>query len=586
MTRRQLLSLSALALPAARRARAQMHAVVPQGIKPLTAAKFSGLPYNTKFVDVAAAAGLTKPIIFGVTDHADYIVESMGCGVAFLDYDNDGWQDILLLTGQHYGQPSPEGAVIRLYKNNRDGTFREVTEKSGLGQHVWASGVTVADYDNDGFEDIFITCWGQNILLHNEGNGTFKDVTAKAGLIQPHSRFGTGCTWVDYDRDGHLDLFVSNYLVFDTTKIPARGKDAGCAYSGIPVECGPTGIQGETCILYRNNGDGTFTDVSEKAGISTVKPRYCLTAAAADFDDDGWPDIYVACDATYSLLFRNNKDGTFTERGLESGVALNEDGRTQEGMGIGIGDYDCDGSLDIFKTHFSSDTNVLYRNLGKGVFRDTTIRAGLGVETRFVGWGAAIEDFDNDGLPDLLYTTGMIFPELDGKISDAPFKTPTVIFRNLGGGKFEELIEHAGPALKEVHSSRGLAVGDFDNDGDLDILIMNMNEPPSLLRNDIDRKNHWIKVQLIGSRSNRSAIGATVICSYGDKKQAKAVMAQSSYLSANDKRLHFGLGSETKASVEIRWPSGKSETLADIVPDRLVVIQEGAGIVRTGVFGK
>ncbi|HEY4087526.1 MAG TPA: CRTAC1 family protein, partial [Bryobacteraceae bacterium] len=458
---------------------------------------------------------------------------------------------------------------------------KDVTENSGLGQRVWASGVTVADYDNDGFEDIFITCRGQNILLHNEGNGTFKDVTAKAGLIQTHTRFGAGCTWIDYDRDGHLDLFVSNYLVFDPAKVPARGKDPGCAYGSIPVECGPTGIQGETCILYHNNGDGTFTDVSQRAGISTVKPRYCLTAVAADFDNDGWPDIYVACDATYSLLFRNNKDGTFTERGLESGVALNEDGRTQEGMGLGIGDYDCDGSLDIFKTHFSSDTNVLYRNNGKGVFFDRTIRAGLGVETRFVGWGAAIEDFDNDGLPDLFFTTGMIFPEIDGKVSDSPMKTPNVIFRNLGEGKFEELLEYAGPAMKELHSSRGLAVGDFDNDGDLDILIMNMNEPPSLLRNDIGKTNHWLKVQLIGVNSNRSAIGATVLCSYGDKKQAKPVLAQSSYLSVNDKRLHFGLGSETKADIEIRWPSGKSETLTAVPANRLIIVTEGKGITRT-----
>ncbi|HXE64795.1 MAG TPA: CRTAC1 family protein [Bryobacteraceae bacterium] len=584
MTRRQLLSLSALALPAARRVRAQMKAVVPQGVKPLTPAKFSGLPYNTKFVNVAGAAGLHDPIVFGVPGHADYILESMGCGVAFLDYDNDGWQDVLLLTGQHLGEPSPEGAIIRLYKNNRDGTFKDVTEKSGLGQRVWASGVTVADYDNDGFEDIFITCWGQNILLHNEGNGTFKDVTAKAGLIQPHTRYGSGCTWVDYDRDGKLDLFVSNYLVFDTAKIPARGKDPGCIYSGIPVECGPTGLPGETCILYRNNGDGTFTNVSEKAGISTVKPRYCLTAVAADFDNDGWPDIYVACDATYSLLFRNNKNGTFTERGLESGVALNEDGRTQEGMGLAIGDYDCDGSLDIFKTHFSSDTNVLYRNNGKGVFFDRTIRAGLGVETRFVGWGAAMEDFDNDGLPDLFFTTGMVFPEVDGKVSDSPFKTPNVIFRNLGAGKFEELMEQAGPAMKEVHSSRGLAVGDFDNDGDLDVLIMNVNEPPSLLRNDIGRANHWLKVQLVGTASNRSAIGATVICSYGDKKQAKAVMAQSSYLSVNDKRLHFGLGSENKADLEIRWPTGKSETLTEVSANQLIVVKEGTGITHADPF--
>jgi hypothetical protein len=586
MTRREILSLAAFAVPAS----AQMRAVVPQGVRALPRGKSSGLPYNASFVNVAAAAGLRAPVIWGVEGRADYILESMGCGVAFLDYDNDGWQDILVLTGQHLAastkEPTPAGAIIRLYRNNRDGTFADVTERSGLGRAVWASGVTVADYDNDGFEDVFISCWGQNLLFHNNGDGTFTDLSAKAGLLQAGARYGTGCTWIDYDRDGKLDLFVSHYLVFDTAKIPAAGKDPGCKFSGIPVQCGPTGITPEVCTLYHNNGDGTFTDVSEKAGISTVKPRYCLTAVAADFDGDGWPDIYVACDATLCLLFRNNHDGTFTDRGLESGVALNEDGRTQEGMGLGIGDYDCDGALDIFKTHFSSDTNVLYHNNGKGVFRDMTIRAGLGVETRFVGWGAAMEDFDNDGLPDLFFTTGMIFPEVNGKVSDAPYKSPNILFRNLGEGKFEELPEGPGPAMKELHSSRGLAVGDFDNDGDLDILIMNMHEPPSLLRNDVSGANHWLKVLLTGTTSNRSAIGATVIAAYGDKRQAKAVLAQSSYLSANDKRLHFGLGGEKVVSLEIRWPSGKVEILKDVAADRLVVISEGEGITRSDVFNR
>jgi hypothetical protein len=311
--------------------------------------------------------------------------------------------------------------------------------------------------------------------------------------------------------------------------------------------------------------------VSDRSGISAVKPGYALTAAAADFDGDGWTDIYVACDTSPSILFRNNRDGTFTEQGLEAGVSLNEDGEEQAGMGLGIGDYDCDGSLDIFKTHFSDDTHVLYRNNGKGYFRDMTMRAGLGVETRFVGWGAGMVDLDNDGLPDLFLATGMVYPEA------APYKTPCLVFRNLGGGRFEELLDQAGPGVAEEHSSRGVAFGDFDNDGDVDILVIHQNEPPSLLRNDVSGAHHWLKVQLVGTVSNRSAIGAQVVATYGERKQAQAVLAQSSYLSVNDRRLHFGLGAARSASLEVRWPNGGVERFPDLEADRLVVIREGSG---------
>ncbi|HEV3202662.1 MAG TPA: CRTAC1 family protein, partial [Bryobacteraceae bacterium] len=335
-----------------------------------------------------------------------------------------------------------------------------------------------------------------------------------------------------------------------------------------------------------NNGDGTFSDVSGKSGISSVKPGYPLTAVATDFDGDGWPDIYVACDTSPSLFFHNNHDGTFTEEGLERGVSLSEDGQEQAGMGVAIGDANGDGYVDIFKTHFRGDTQVLYRNNGKGYFRDVTLRAGLGVETRFVGWGAAIVDLDNDGLPDIFFSTGMVYPEVEQKIPDAPYKTPNVVFRNLGGEKFEELMTEAGPGIAERHSSRGVAFGDFDNDGDIDILVVNMNEPPSLLRNDVSGGGHWLKVLLVGTASNRSAIGAQCVVSYGDRKQAQAVLAQSSYLSVNDRRLHFGLGSETTASVEIRWPNGGHENVADVAADRVVVIKEGSGVVRTERFGQ
>ncbi len=586
MTRRQLLSLPLgyLALPEPRLP-AQMGGMGSRSVTAAPRAKLSGKPWNAKFTNVARQAGLRQPVVYGTPGHADYLLETMGCGVAFIDYDNDGWQDIILLTGSRLTGDVPADAIIRLYKNNRDGTFTDVTKGSGLGRAVWAAGITVADYDNDGFDDVFITCWGQNILFHNNGDGTFTDVTKPAGLLRPESHYATGCTWIDYDRDGKLDLFVCHYLVFDMEKIPARLKDPNCNFHGLPIFCGPLGIAQDSCRLYHNNGDGTFTDVSEKSGVGAVPPGYGLTATAADFDNDGWPDIYVACDTSPSLFFRNNHDGTFTEQGLESGVALSEDAKAQSGMGLGIGDYDNDGSLDIFKTHFSGDTAVLYKNNGKGSFRDATASARLGVETRFVCWGTGIVDLDNDGLPDLFTTTGMVSPELERQLPSAPYKTPNLLFRNLDEGRFEELVNgEAGPGIGERHSSRGLAFGDFDNDGDLDILIVNLNEPPTLLRNDITGTNHWIKVLLEGVQSNRSAIGANVTAIYGARRQVQAVLAQASYLSANDRRLHFGLGAEKKVTLNVRWPNGKDETVADVAADQFVVIREGSGIVKKQSF--
>jgi len=586
MTRRRALSLVPGALASAPwRTYAQRGGMASRNVTPTPMGKPSGRPFHAHFVNVAQSAGLHSPVVYGALGHADYVLEVMGCGAAFLDYANDGWLDIILLTGRRF-EATPEGATIRLYRNNRDGTFTDVSKKSGLSRSVWATGITAGDYDNDGFEDVFITCWGQNILFHNNGDGTFSDVTEKAGLLHAGNRFGTGCTWIDYDRDGKLDLFVSHYAVFDTKKIPARGIDPACNYNGVPTLCGPAGLEQEACRLYRNNGDGTFRDVSAQAGISGVKPGYGLTAAATDFDGDGWPDIYVACDSTPSLYFHNNHDGKFVEQGLDRGVSLSEDGQEQAGMGLGIGDAHGDGYLDIHKTHFRGDTEVLYRNNGKGYFQDVTLRAGLGVETRFVGWGAAIVDLDNDGLPDLFFTTGMVYPEVESKIRDAPWKTPNVVFRNLGGGKFEELMNEAGPGVSEAHSSRGAAFGDFDNDGDVDILIVNLNEPPSLLRNDMSGADHWLKVLLTGTVSNRSAIGARVVATYGERKQAQAVLAQSSYLSVNDRRLHFGLGGATSADLEVFWPNGGRETVSKVAADQLVVIREGSGIVRSEKFGK
>jgi hypothetical protein len=544
--------------------------------------KPSGLPFHAQFNDVAAAAGLRAPVIYGGADRKQYILETVGCGCAFIDYDQDGWLDIFLLSGSRL-DGAPAAATNRLYKNNRDGTFADVTAKSGLGRSGWASAVAVGDFDNDGFDDLFITYWGQNVLYHNNGDGTFTDVTEKAGLRGARARWGSGCTFVDYNRDGLLDLCVATYLEFDFKSVPEPGKNSNCNWKGIPVHCGPRGLPPGSVSLYRNNGDGTFTDVTAASGLAKAKGSYAMTAVAADFDNDGWPDIYVACDSTPSFLFRNNHDGTFTESGLERGVALNEDGMEQAGMGVGVGDFDLDGSLDIFKTHFADDTSVLYRNDGKGLFDDVTIRSGLAVETRFVGWGAGMVDLDNDGLPELFVATGAVYPEVEAKLPQYPLRTPRVIFRNLGGGKFEELIPEAGPGIAAAHCSRGCAFGDFDNDGDIDILVVNLNEPPSLLRNDLAGPHqHWLKVKLAGVKSNRSAIGARVTAHYGGKRQVQEVLSQASFYSANDLRLHFGLGAADRADLEIRWPNGNVERIGAVAADRIVTIREGEGIVGQG----
>lgn len=576
-TRRQIAAL--LALPMSRLGG---QGIASRGIKPAARRKPSGLPFNAKFTDIARAAGLREPVVYGEVDRKTYILETVGCGVAFFDYDNDGWLDILLLGGTRLSSAPP--TTNRLYKNNRDGTFSDVTEKSGLHHSGWASAVSVGDYNNDGFDDVFLTSWGQVILYRNNGDGTFTDVTGQAGLLGDKPRWGSGCTFIDYDRNGLLDLFIGSYVDFDLKTAPLPGSESYCDWNGIPVHCGPRGLSPGTPLLYRNNGDGTFTDVSVASGVAKSKGSYMMTAVAADFDNDGWPDIYVACDSTPSFLFRNNQNGTFTESGLIRGVALSEDGNPQAGMGVGIGDYNLDGSLDIFKTHFSDDTSILYRNDGKGSFDSVTDVAGLGVETRFVGWGAGMVDLDNDGLPDLLMVTGGVFPEVAKQLPRYPMNTPRVVFRNLGNGRFEELIDEAGPGIAAPHCSRGCAFGDFDNDGDMDILVVNLNEPPSLLRNDLGGVNHWLKVKLIGVNSNRSAIGARVTARYGGRVQAQEVLSQSSFYSVGDFRLHFGLGTAESADLEIRWPNGGNEMISKVAADRLVVIREGEGVIRTENF--
>ena len=544
--------------------------------KPLARPAPSGRPFNAHFVDVAASAGLTAPTIYGGVESKKYILEATGCGCAFTDYDNDGWMDIFILSGTRL-EEVPPGTTNRLYKNNRDGTFTDVTEKAGLTTLGWASAVCVGDYNNDGFEDLFCTYFGQNRLYRNNGDGTFTDVTKASGLWTDQTRWGAGCSFLDYNRDGNLDLFVSNYVRFSFEHAPVAGENVNCNWKGIPVECGPRGLPTGRHSLYRNNGDGTFTDVSQQTGVATATESYGMTVVAADFDEDGWPDIYVACDSTPSLLFMNNHDGTFREEGVMRGLALSDDGAEQAGMGLGVGDYDLDGHLDLFKTHFADDANGLYHNDGKGNFDDVTRVSRIGVETRYISWGAGIVDLDNDGYPDLFMVSGSVYPEVERKLPQYANKNPRSVFRNLGNGTFEELVEQAGPGVAEAHCSRGCAFGDFDNDGDVDILIINLNEPPSLLRNDLKGNQNWLKVKLEGVKSNRSAIGARVLVRYGGKVQAQAVVSQSSFYSSNDPRLHFGLGASTTAHVEVYWPNGLVEQFPGIKANQWLKLREGAG---------
>ena len=556
--------------------------VIPQSPAPSHQPPATSWPVT--FEDVGLRAGLRSPAIYGGLDRKRFIIETNGAGVAFLDYDNDGWIDALVLSGtrlkpdarENETYPSGDAPVSRLYHNNHDGTFTDVTARAGLRGVGWASSVCVGDYDNDGRLDLFITYYGHNILYHNRGDGRFEDVTKRAGLPTDGTRWGSGCTFVDYDRDGRVDLFVANYLRFDLQSAAEVGTGPNCVWRGIPVNCGPRGLPTDTNLLFHNNGDGTFSDVSARSGIASVTGRYAMTATAADFDGDGWIDIYVACDSTASILYHNNHDGTFTDTAVESGVAYSENGAQQAGMGIAVGDFNGDGLLDLFKTHFADDIPALYRNLGKGLFEDTAVASGVGVLNRYVEWGAGMPDLDNDGRPDLLYVTGNVYPEVEAVLKQYPHRGPRIVFRNVDGARFEDVSARSGPGATTPHSSRGAAFGDFDNDGDLDVLVFNMNEPPSLLRNDYAGPHHWIAIKLEGTRSNRAALGATVRVTAGGRTQARAVLSQSSYYSHDDLRLHFGLGSaELVDTIEVRWPSGHVDTLSAVPAGRLVSIKEG-----------
>jgi enediyne biosynthesis protein E4 len=538
-----------------------------------------------QFVDVAERAGLNVPNVWGGAEHKRLIIETKGSGIAFFDYDNDGWLDIYLTNGSRLDAKWPAGATpsTHLFKNNRDGTFTDVTEKSGIGRSGWQTGVCVGDYDNDGWDDIFCTFWGHNILFHNNGNGTFSDVTKKAGLAQEKGRWGTGCSFVDYDRDGHLDLFVCNFVHLDPDNPPSIDDASFCQWKGVPTMCGPRGLPGDTNILYRNNGDGTFTDVSEKAGILKPGPRYSITSVCCDFDNDGWPDIYVAVDSMPSILYQNNHDGTFTDIAVISGSAYNADGHEQAGMGLGVADYDCDGWFDIFKTNFADDTSNLYHNNGDGTFSDLSFNSGLGINNTYVGWGCGFIDYDNDGWSDIVQINGHVYPEIDKYNFGETFKNPRLVYKNLGNGNFKDVSAIMGPGITSHYSSRGAAFGDYDNDGGMDILILNMNDLPSLLHNVGGNKQNWIKLKLVGTRCNRTAIGARARVITGKHVQVAEVQSGASVMSQNDLRLHFGLGeSKLVDAIEVKWPTTqKIERFDKVKANQILTIREGDGIIAT-----
>lgn len=570
-------------LPPAMRALSVASALVLWGLG--AGEQLSTDEWSVQLVDRAKEAGLATPVVYGGVEAKRFILETNGCGVALVDVDEDGWLDAVVLSGTRLREgaredvewPDGEAPVTRLYRNQGNGRFIDATAGSGLDRKVgWASSVCVGDYDNDGRPDLFVTYYGQNVLYRNLGHGRFADVTDEMGLGGQPARWGSGCTFVDYDADGLLDLFVANYLTLDLDGAPEPGIGPHCQWKGVPVNCGPKGLPTATNLLFRNTGT-RMVDVSDASGVSAVTGRYAMTAVAADFDQDGHVDVYVAGDSTAAILYRNNGDGTFTDVAVESGSAYNAYGAPQAGMGLAVADVDASGRLAIVKTHFADDVPALYRNLGRGLFEDVALSAGIAVENRFVQWGAGLPDLDNDGWPDLLYVTGHVYPEVEARLPAYPHQSPRVVFRNRGGMRFDDMSSRSGPGITARHSSRGAAFGDVDNDGDVDVLVLNMNEPPSLLVNESRIAGHWVGVRLQGTAANRLGLGATVTVTAGGRTQARAVLSQSSYYSHDELTVRFGLGDAAIVDrVDVRWPGGARTMAERLLVDRVHVISQAA----------
>ncbi len=536
----------------------------------LLTALLAAQPYakaQPRFENIAARVGLTEAIPNGGDKTKTWIVETTGSGAAWIDYDNDGLLDAFLVSGS--GSPS------RLYRNTGQGELTDVTSKTLPPRDGWGQGVCAGDYDNDGFTDLLVTYWGQNSLLRNAAGRRFEDVTSQSGLRQERTRYNTGCAFLDYDLDGDLDLFVANYLRFDFETTPKPGDNPYCFYRNMPVACGPRGLPFDTQLLYRNDGDGTFTNVSDASGVAETSQHYALGVLTGDFNGDGYPDIYVACDRTPSILFINQTDGTFAEEALLRGAALDENGKALSGMGAAAADFNGDGRLDIFRTNFSDERSTLYRNRGEGDFDEATTSAGMAHNTRYVGWGTGFLDFDNDTWPDLLLVNGHVFPEVEALQTDIRYRDRAILYHNQGEGSFADLSEQAGPGILEKHAARGAAFGDYDNDGHVEVLINNQNEPPTLLDQTTTPAGNWIILKLEGSKSNRSAIGAKVQVTTGDRVQMQEVRSGGGYLSQNDLRLHFGLGQAERADqVTIIWPGGQQQIVKGLAANEIHTLRQ------------
>ena len=534
-------------------------------------------PITVDFRDVAVAAGLTGVNVSGGETAKKYILETTGSGVTVLDFDGDGWMDLFLGNGTTLDGGGP-GAASRshLYRNLGGLKFEDVTLAAGLGRVGWGQGACSADYDDDGDADLFAGYFGQSALYRNDGSGRFTDVALEAGLRAASARWDSGCSWLDYDLDGRLDLIVTSYLTFDRAKVPEPGTNSDCQWKGTPVMCGPRGLPFSRSALFHNEGEGRFRDVSVPSGVAAPKSCYGFTAAASDFDSDGYPDVYVACDSTPSLLYHNRRNGTFEEIGLLNGVALSQDGQEQGGMGLAVADYDEDGFPDIVKTNFSDDVPNVYHNNGDGTFEDRVFESGLGGYMDYVGWGVHLLDLDHDGRRDLLMINGHVYPEVD-KSAEMRFRQPRLLYWNVGGGKFKDISPEAGPALQETWSSRGSAAADLDNDGGLEVVISNLGGRPSLLKNFGPRQN-WVLVGLRGVRANRDAVGARVVVRAGGRRVSGEVQTGSSFVSQNDPRLHFGLGSAAGYDrIEVTWPGGPREVFPAGPANRIVSLTQGAG---------